>query len=123
MTQNTFKALVRSFTPWVISAVVYVVTHLGFHISLVTATEVSAILGTLLTLGAHVLETKWKWFGVFLGWIGAPAYVPSVTKATLRAQIEALTSQLSNVSVSSASTVSPTPGTPVSTPAPGSPVA
>ena len=92
MTQNIYKALVRSFTPWVISGIVYLVTHLGYHISMVTATEVAAIIGTLLTLGAHVLEVKWPAFGVFLGWIGAPAYVPVTTKATLQAQINALLS-------------------------------
>lgn len=103
MTPNTFKAIVRSLTPWVISGIVYLVTHLGYHISMVTATEVAAILGTLLTLGAHALEVKWPWFGVFLGWIGAPAYVPTVTKASLLAQLASLQAQIDN----------PAPGTPV----------
>jgi hypothetical protein len=114
MTQNTFKAVVRSLTPWVIAAVVWVVTHLGFHISLVTATQVASIIGTALTIGAHYLETKWKWFGVFLGWLGAPAYVPSVSKKQLASQVDVLTSQLNAINsvIASAPTTLP-PGSPV----------
>jgi hypothetical protein len=98
MTPNLLKAVIRSLTPWVISAVVYLVTHMGYHVSMVTATEIAAVLGTLVTIGAHALEVKWPWFGVFLGWIGAPAYDPTVTKAQLQAQIAALEAQLPQAS-------------------------
>jgi len=98
MTPNLLKAVIRSLTPWAISGVVYVVTHLGYHVSMVTATEIAAVLGTLVTIGAHALEVKWPWFGVFLGWIGAPAYDPTVTKAQLQAQIAVLEAQLPQAS-------------------------
>lgn len=105
MNKNIYKAIVRSLTPWVISGVVYVITHLGYHVSLSTAAAIATVLGTVVTIGAHALEVKWPWFGVFLGWIGAPAYQPTVTKKQLQAEIANLTAQLdagSNTSTSTA---------------------
>jgi hypothetical protein len=101
MNTNLLKATVRSLTPWVISGVVYVITHLGYHVSLSVAAEIAALLGTVVTIGAHALEVKWPWFGVFLGWIGAPAYQPTVTKAQLQKQIDALTAELASATSTS----------------------
>jgi hypothetical protein len=111
MNQNLFKAIVRSLTPWVISAIVYVISHLGYHVTVVTAGEVAAILGTLLTIGAHALEVKWPWFGVLLGWIGAPAYNPSA-KAQLQAQVATLQAQLSAITTVISTPSDPAPGSP-----------
>jgi hypothetical protein len=108
MTPNIFKSIVRSITPAVLSAIVWAASYFHYKVNAVTATEVAAILGTLVTIGAHVLETKWKWFGVFLGWLGAPAYDPTVTKAELQAQVAALTAQLDGINAVIASA----PGSP-----------
>jgi hypothetical protein len=89
MQNNLFKALVRSLTPWLISGIVYMAVHLGYKISMTSATEVAALVGTLLTLLAHILETKYRWFGVFLGWLGAPSYTVAPTKAQTIAQLQA----------------------------------
>ena len=93
---NTVKALVRSLTPWAISVVASVIAHFGYHVSLTTASQITVAVGTVLTIGAHVLERRFPWVGVFLGWIGAPAYAPSVKQslalkvASLEAEIDAL---------------------------------
>lgn len=98
MNPNVLKAIVRSITPAVLSAIVWVASYFHYHVNAVTATEVASILGTLVTIGAHALETKWKWFGILLGWVGAPAYSPTVTKAQLQAQLAALEAQLPQAS-------------------------
>ncbi len=103
---SVFKTIVRIATPWAISAVVWVGQRLGFHVNAGTATEVAAIVGTVLTIVVPPLEAKWKWFGVLLGWVGAPTYTASVSKAQLAAELAALQSQL-------AITNPPAPGTPV----------
>ncbi len=103
---SVFKTIVRTVTPWAISAVVWTGQHLGFHVNVGTATKVSAIVGTSLTLLVPPLEAKWKWFGVLLGWVGAPTYTASVSKAQLAAELASLQSQL-------AIDNPPAPGTPV----------
>jgi hypothetical protein len=123
MTPNTFKAIVRSITPWAIASVVWLVQHFGFHASTIQADRVLGVLGVLITIGAHALETKWKWFGVLLGWIGAPSYVKTITKkqeiAQLQAQINGMVSSGWSVRAVPVTTpVTPAPGTPVATATP-----
>jgi hypothetical protein len=103
---SVFKTIVRIATPWVISAVVWTSQRLGFHVNAGTATEVAAIVGTSITLVVPPLEAKWKWFGLLLGWVGAPTYTASVSKAQLEAELAALQAQLN-------SGTGPAPGTPV----------
>ncbi len=109
---NVWKSIVRSVTPFVIGAIVWCATFLGFHISIRTADAVGAIVGFGLTLVAHFLEIKWPAFGVFLGWLGAPSYTPILTKkkiiANLQNQLETLATSI-NAPVATAVT----PQTPV----------
>lgn len=134
--RNQIKDAIRALTPWVIAAVVWLVQHFGFHISGLAAGKVAAIVGTAISLLARYLETKWKWFGALLGWIGVPQFSPTVLKTTLEKQLvdalaqnQSLTALVDSlqgtvaaptvVVTSSAVLDSPAPGTIVSPP-PGS---
>ncbi len=90
---NVWKAIIRSSTTWLIGIIISVAVDLGYHVTLATATVIAGAVGFGLTLLAHLLEVKWPWFGVFLGWLGAPSYTPVVTKnqiiATLKADLAA----------------------------------
>ena len=108
MSPNTLKAIIRSLTPWAIGLVASLIAKFGYHVSLSVVSQIVGIVGIGLTVIAHALEVKWPWFGVFLGWLGAPAYSPIVTKAELQAQLTAL-----EASLAAANDVSPAPGTPV----------
>ncbi len=96
MTQNQFKAIVRSVMPFVISGVASVIARFGYHVSLDTVIQIVGIAGGGLTIVLHALEAKFPWVGVFLGWIGAPAYAPSAKKslaltvASLQTELAAL---------------------------------
>jgi TRAP-type C4-dicarboxylate transport system permease small subunit len=95
MTQNQLKAVVRSLTPWALSVVVAVAAHFGYHLSDVVALQIILGVGGFITVAAHALETKFPWVGIFLGWIGVPAYTLSnkATIASLQAQLSALTAK------------------------------
>ena len=94
---NTLKAIVRSLTPWATSVLAAVIAHFGWHASPTLAGEIVVIAGAGLTIVLHAAETKFPWVGALLGWVGAPAYAPSlkklqaVTIAKLQAEIDALT--------------------------------
>ena len=117
---NAFKAIVRSLTPWATSVAVAVIAHFGYHITNVTATQVVIVVGTVLTVALHILETKFAWIGVFLGYIGAPVYAPS-NKTSLKTQVAVLEAQLAALTATAAEHATPTPST--ASPAPSAAVA
>ena len=89
---DLLKAIIRSITPWAITTMVTLVARLGYHITLQVAIQILVVAGAALTVVAHLLEKKWPWVGVFLGWIGAPVY-PLTPKQT-QAKIANLQAQL-----------------------------
>ena len=94
MTQNTLKAIVRSLTPWALSALAGLVAHFGWHPSLALEIQLFTAAGAGLTIVLHAAEKKFPWVGVFFGWLGAPAYAPSAKNALiadLQAKLDALT--------------------------------
>lgn len=112
MTSNVYKAIIRGLVPWLTSTIAAVVAHFGFHVSPIVSAEVIVFAGTGLTVILHALETRYRWIGVFLGWIGAPVYAPSV-KATLQANIATLQAQLAAISATLPVTAPESPVTPV----------
>ena len=100
LSSNTYKAIVRSLTPWAISLVAGLIAHFGWHPSNTLAAQIVGYGGVGLTVAVHALEVKFPWAGVFLGWLGAPAYAPSVkatlvaTNAQLQAQLSAIQAQI-----------------------------
>jgi len=93
---NTFKALVRTFAPFIESGIAGLVAALGFHATATTVAGIVGIAGTVLTIVLHAAESKWPAVGALLGWIGAPVYAPS-TKITLTSQVQTLEAQLAAV--------------------------
>jgi len=90
--QNQVKAFIRGVMPFVESSIVASVAHFGFKISPTVSAQIIALGGLGLSAVLHYLETHFKWVGVLLGWIGAPAYAPSLsaTVKSLTAELEAL---------------------------------
>lgn len=88
MNPNTLKAIIRSLMPFVYSGVAAIIAHFGYHVSNSTVIQIVAAGFAAATVILHSLEVKFPWVGVFLGWIGAPAYAPS-TKVTLVQQLAA----------------------------------
>ncbi len=93
---NVLKAIIRSLAPFVYSGAASAIAHFGYHVSLATTIQIVAIVGALLTIVLHALETQFPWVGVLLGYLGAPVYPPS-TKALLAAQVQSLESQLATL--------------------------
>jgi hypothetical protein len=93
MIQNQIKAFVRSVTPFVESSIVGYIAHRFFHKGNVTAAEIAGVGGVFLSAALHWLEIHFPWVGVFLGWIGLPAYAPSA-KAQLSDKVAQLQSEL-----------------------------
>jgi hypothetical protein len=89
---NAFKAIVRSLMPFIESGAAALIARLGYHVSLTTTIAILGIAGGVLTILLHALETQWPAIGVFLGYIGAPVYLPS-TKVSQAAQIATLEAQ------------------------------
>ena len=93
---NTAKSIVRALMPWLISIVASAIAHFGFHVSAGTTIKILAGAGAVLTVALHMLEAKFPWVGVFLGYLGAPVYAPSVKKvqasqiAELQAEVDSL---------------------------------
>ena len=94
---NSFKAIVRSLMPFVYSGAAALIAHFGYHVSNAVTVQIVTIVGVVLTIVLHALESQFPWIGVFLGYLGAPVYAPSA-KVTLaasqKAQIATLETQL-----------------------------
>ena len=96
MSPNLIKSIIRAVFPYLESSAAAAIAHFGFHVSPTSSAAIIALGGTFLATALHSLESKFAWIGVFLGWIGAPAYAPSAKKlltqtvATLQAEIDAL---------------------------------
>lgn len=124
---NAYKAILRSLMPFVEGAVVAVVAHFGWHINLATAAQVLVVVGGALTVVLHAAESRWPWVGVFLGVLGAPAYVPSAKAtqagvlATQDARIATLEAELAAV-YAAARAAAPATGTAAVAPHPAPPV-
>jgi hypothetical protein len=73
---NVKKAIIRSIMPFVVSALVAVCIHFGYHPTAQTITWILGAGGGGLTILLHLLETKWPAIGVLLGYLGAPVYAP-----------------------------------------------
>ena len=121
---NSFKAIVRSLMPFVLSGAAALIARLGYHVSLQTTTLILGVAGGALTVVLHLLETKFPWVGAFLGYIGAPVYAPSKAKvkdamiATLEAQVATLMAKASEASNPSTPTAAPVVTPVASEPAP-----
>ena len=89
---NAFKAIVRSLMPFIESGAAALIARLGYHVSLTTTIAILGIAGGVLTIVLHAAETQWPSLGIFLGYIGAPVYLPS-TKVSQAAQIATLEAQ------------------------------
>ena len=92
--QNTIKTLIRGLTPLVYSTIAAAVARFGYHVSLATVAQIVAAGTAGLSAILIPLERQFPWFGVFLGWLGAPAYAPSAKNALiadLQAKLDALT--------------------------------
>ena len=105
LSTNAFKAIVRSLTPFVYSGAAALIAHFGYHVSNSTVIQIVAIVGAVLTIVLHLLETQFPSIGILLGYIGAPVYAPVPTRASLESQIAALEAQV-------AAFIAPTPATP-----------
>jgi hypothetical protein len=95
MNPNTLKALVRTLTPLLYPLVASAIARFGYHVSNATIIQIVAGGFAGLTVILHSAEAKWPWVGVFMGWLGAPAYAPStkMTVTQLQAEIDALKAQ------------------------------
>lgn len=123
---NTTKSIIRALTPWLLSTIASVVAHFGFHVSSATTIQILAGAGAVLTVLLHTLEARFPWVGVFLGYLGAPVYAPSVKIvqasqiASLQAEVDALRAQaheaVSPSPVTSAAGAVPTTFTPAPSP-------
>jgi len=116
-TSNTYKSIVRFVVPLLYPTIASLVARLGYHVSLAAVLQI--VIGGGVGLGVILLalEKKFPWIGVFLGWFGAPKYVPTVKKASLLATLD---EQASTIEGLKAQVAALAPG---STPAPAQPVA
>lgn len=106
---SVFKTIVRTVTPLLISAMVWTGQRLGLHVNAGTATEVAGVVGLSLSLAVPPLEKKWRWFGLLLGWVGAPSYIKNPTKAQIESENLKLQAEISALTDGAY----PAPGTPV----------
>ncbi len=111
MATNVYKAIIRSLTPWATSVAAAVIAHFGFHVSAIVSAQIVVYAGTVLTVLLHALETRYRWVGVFLGWIGAPVYEPGA-KASMQATIASLQAELAAISAKLPVTAPESPVTP-----------
>ena len=72
--------------PWVLAAIGVAIAKIGWKPTPDIELTIASSLGTGLTVLLHLLETKFPWVGVFLGYLGAPSYAPS-KKVTVNAQL------------------------------------
>lgn len=89
---SIWKDITRFVTPYLLMLIVSLAAKFGFHVTLVTAAGILTIGGTALGIVVRILERWFPWFGVFLGYIGAPAYKPTAKKS-LEAQLGELAAQ------------------------------
>ncbi len=90
---NRLKAFIRSVFPFVESAAAaFIARHFG-HVSTNASEFILGVGGLGLSGVLHWLEGHFPWVGVFLGWIGAPAYAPSA-KTVLEQQVANLQAEL-----------------------------
>jgi hypothetical protein len=93
MVQNQIRAFIRGVMPFVESSIAGFIAHRYFKSSTVTVAQIIAVGGALWSAVLHYLEIHFPWVGVFLGWIGVPAY-PQSAKTRLAAQVAALQSEI-----------------------------
>lgn len=123
--QNTIKTLIRGLMPLVYSTIAAAVARFGYHVSLATVAQIVAAGTAGLNAILVPLERQFPWFGVFLGWLGAPEYTPTVSKAALLGRIAELESKGNHPTsqVATASSAAPVvDAVAVSTPAPAEPL-
>ena len=101
---NPFKAVVRSLMPFVISGIVAVCVHFGYHPSAQVADDIALAGGAGLTIVLHAAESRWPKLGVLLGYVGAPVYAPS-TKVSLAAENADLKARVANLEAAAAAQV------------------
>lgn len=105
---NTLRSIIRSVTPYLTSVVASVIAHFGYHASDALVAQIVTVGGTALSVLLHTLEVKWPWFGVLLGYKGAPVFPPSA-KANLAQQLANANAEIASLKNGR---VSLTPGTP-----------
>ena len=123
--QNAGKTLVRQLMPVVYSLIAAFIARLGYHVSLLSVAKIIGVGTVGLNVVLVPLERKWPWFGAILGWLGAPTYTPTVSKAALLGRIAELESRDNHPTsqVSTASSGAPVvDAVAVSTPAPAEPL-
>ena len=96
MNSNRIKSFVRSVFPFAESAAASLIAHYGYHVSPVVATYILGFGGAGLSAVLHWLEGHFPWVGVFLGWVGAPAYSPSL-KAVLASSLDQAQGQIAQL--------------------------
>lgn len=90
---NQLKAFVRSVFPFLESGAAALIVHYTAHLSPAASAYILGGGGLFLSAALHWLEGHFPWVGVFLGWIGAPAYAPSA-KTVLEQQVANLQAEL-----------------------------
>ena len=96
MNSNRIKAFIRSVFPFAESAAVAAVAHFGWHVSPAVSTYILGVGGVGLSAVLHWLEGHFPWLGVFLGWVGAPAYAPAL-KNVLQANLDQAEGQIAQL--------------------------
>lgn len=74
---DTARSIIRSLTPWVLSALLAVATRLGFAVDPQVSAYLFGAIGTVLTVGLRWLEARYPVVGKLLGVSGAPTYPPT----------------------------------------------
>lgn len=93
MSQNQIRAFIRGLMPFVYAWAAAFIAHLGYHAGPRTTALVLAVTFAVLSALLHWLEIHFPWVGIFLGWIGIPAFPPS-KRTTLLAEIARLQTQV-----------------------------
>jgi hypothetical protein len=93
---NVWKAIVRSLMPWILAGVGLVIAKAGWKPTPDAEVAILTALGGGLTILLHLVETKFPWVGVFLGYIGAPTYAPA-TKTIVNTQLADALNQIAEL--------------------------